>query len=363
MVDMSPRFLVFVLGALVFHASAQTIVTDQTGRSVAIPDRVDRIATLVIPGASMAVAIDLGADRLAGVHPSARREIVNGLLGQMMPETRGIPFNLSGDGFVPNVEAILAAKPDVVVQWGDRGNAIINPMTALGLPVLTLRYGSSALTAEWLKLMGKALTGREARAEVLASRFLSVRQAVETVAAGVLPNRRPKVAYLYRAQGNSFQVAGKNTSMDSDIRLAGGVNVAADLPGFAQVSVEQLLAWQPDVLLLNNFEKGIRPGAFFANRLLSAIPAVRERRVYLYPQGGFRWDPPSHESPLAWRWLLTLFHPDMETPALRPEIEESYRMLYGYSPTPADLDAILRIEENGGSLHYLAKFSRTGSRP
>jgi iron complex transport system substrate-binding protein len=358
---MRARFFLSVLGVFALHAPAQTVVTDQAGRSVAIPDRVDRIATLVIPGASMAVAVDLGANRLAGVHPSARREIVNGLLGRMMPETRSIPFNLSGDGFVPNVEAILAAKPDVVVQWGDRGNAIVDPISSLGLPVLTLRYGSSELTAEWLRLMGKALTGREARAEELASRFLSVRKAVEMAAAGVLPDRRPKVAYLYRAQGNSFQVAGKNTSMDSDIRLAGGINVAAELPGFAQVSVEQLLAWQPDVLLLNNFEKGICPGAFFTNRLLSAIPAVRGRRVYLYPQGGFRWDPPSHESPLTWRWLLTLFHPDMETSALRPEIEKSYRMLYGYSPASADLDAILRIEENGGSLHYLTKFSRAGS--
>ena len=357
------RFLFSALGAVAFHASAQTVVIDQNGRQVAIPDRVDRVATLVIPGASMAIAVDLGANRLAGIHPSARREITNGMLGQMMPEARGISSNLSGDGFVPNVEAILAAKPDVVVQWGDRGDAIIAPISALGLPVLTLRYGDSELAAEWLRLMGKALTGREARAEEMATQFLSARKAIEMAAAGVLPERRPKVAYLYRTQGNSFHVAGKNTSMDSDIRLAGGINVAADLPGFAQVGIEQLLAWRPDVLLLNNFEQDVRPDTFFSNRLLSAIPAVRDRRVYLYPQGGFRWDPPSHESPLAWRWLLTLFHPDKETPPLRPEIEESYRMLYGYTPTSTDLDAILRIKENSASRHYLTKFSRTGNEP
>lgn len=358
------RYITSPLPALLFAlctgaVMAGTVVTDQNGRRVNIPQRVDRIVTLVIPGAAMATAVDLGSHRLAGIHPAARREIVDGVLGRMMPETKKIPANMAGDGFVPNVEAILAARPDIVIQWGDKGDAIVDPIAALGVPVMTLRYGNSELAAEWLQLMGMALTGRETRGVQLASHFLSVREEVAQAAAFVPEGSRPKVLYLYRAHGNAFQVAGRKTSMDSDIRLAGGINVAGDLPGFAQISIEQLLAWSPDVILLNNFEKGMRPTVIFGNRLLASLSAARERRVYLYPLGGFRWDPPSHESPLAWRWLLTIFHPEMKTTSLRKEIMGSYRMLYGFTPDSGDIDQILRMADNGESRHYQKKFGRT----
>lgn len=336
---------------------AGTVITDQNGRRLTVPDRVERVVTLVIPAASMAITIDQSAQRLAGIHPTARQEIADGLLGRMFPAALRVPTDMVGEGFMPNVEAILATRPDLVVQWGDKGSAIIDPLSKVGLPVLSLRYGSSELAGEWLRLMGVALSGGEARGKALAAQFQAVREEVGKAAAAIPAARRPKVVYLYRAQGNSFQVAGSKTSMDSDIALAGGINVAAGQPGFAQVSAEQLLAWAPGVVLLNNFEKDMRPAVLLRNRLLAGLPAVRERRVYVYPQGGFRWDPPSQESPLAWRWLFTLFHPQQATPPLRQEIVSSYRNLYAYRPTAADIDAVLRLADNGDSRYYREKFA------
>lgn len=353
---MRPAFLAGLLACLAAGAQAATPVVDQNGRTVKIPDRVERVATLVIPAASMAIAVDRGAARLVGINPAARQEIATGFLGQIFPAAKGIRADMAGESFVPNVEAILATRPDLVVQWGDKGSAIVDPIARVGLPVLTLRYGDSELAAEWLRLLGLGLTGREARGRELAERFLAVRDEIARASAAIPAGRKPKVVYLYRAQGNGFQVAGAKTSMDSDIRLAGGINVAAGLPGFAPVGAEQLLAWAPDVVLLNNFEKDARPAALFANPLLAGLPAVRQQRVYVYPQGGFRWDPPSQESPLAWRWLQTLFHPDRPAPALRQEMTAAYRELYGHAASAADLDAVLRMADNAGSRHYREKF-------
>ena len=336
---------------------AERLVTDQNGRQVRLPDTVSRVAGLIIPAASMVITVDQGPARLVGINPSARQEIDEGLIGRIFPAARSIRSDVVGEGFVPNVESLLAARPDLVIQWGDRGNALIDPISKLGLPVLSLRYGSSELAAEWLQLFGTSLNGREARGRELATRFLAVRASIARAASAIPVQRRPRVVYLYRMQGNAFQVAGNKTSMDSDIGLAGGVNVAAHLSGFVPISAEQLLAWKPDVVLLNNFEKDTRPSMLYANTLLASLPAVKERRVYVYPQGGFRWDPPSQESPLAWRWLFTLFHPAAASPSLRDAIVESYHALYGYAATSADIDRVLRMTENGESRHYREKFT------
>jgi iron complex transport system substrate-binding protein len=312
--------------------------------------------TLTIPGAAMAVALDQGPGRLIGIHPSSRSDFVDGLIGRLFPDTKNIRIDMVGEGFMPNVEALLSARPDLVIQWGDQGDAIIAPIVGVGLPVLSLRYDENELAAGWLDLMGRCISGREARGEALAGDFLAVRDEIAKIAATVPEEKRPRVVYLYRAQGNAFQVAGNRTGMDVDIRLAGGINVAAGVPGFAAVGAEQLLAWAPDVVLLNNFEKNTRPALIFDNALLASLPAVKEKRVYLYPRGGFRWDPPSHETPLAWRWLLALFHPELRLPSLREKMTDSYRVFYGRVVTADDLDHVLRMEENGESRHYREKF-------
>jgi iron complex transport system substrate-binding protein len=217
--------------------------------------------------------------------------------------------------------------------------------------------GGGELAAEWLRLLGQGL-GREARGRSLAESFSATREEIVEAVARIPESRRPKVVYLYHRQGNVFQVAGGKTTVDADIRLAGGINPASSLNAYASVGAEQILAWAPDILLLGNFDKDLKPALFFDGTLFDSLPAVKEKRVYLYPRGGFRWDPPSQETPLAWRWLFALFHPDAPSASLRAEIVESYRHLYDHALDAAEIDTILRMSDNDGSLGYSEKFGR-----
>jgi iron complex transport system substrate-binding protein len=81
------------------------------------------------------------------------------------------------------------------------------------------------------------------------------------------------------------------------------------------------------------------------------IAAVRSRRVYKVPLGGYRWDPPGQESPLMWHWLSDIAFPQ-EQSGLRSKITDYYRMLYNYRPTNADVDRILWAEQNRQSADY-----------
>jgi iron complex transport system substrate-binding protein len=144
--------------------------------------------------------------------------------------------------------------------------------------------------------------------------------------------------------------------MDGDIRRSGGRNVASEIPGFAPSSIEQLLVWNPDVILLNNFEPGLSPAELLEDPRLQSLSAVRQRRVYLFPHGGFRWDPPSQETPLALDWLFSLMHPEHAEPGLRQRIADAYRLLYGYQVSATDLDDLLQMDVNVESTHYRELF-------
>ena len=79
---------------------------------------------------------------------------------------------------------------------------------------------------------------------------------------------------------------------------------------------------------------------------------MKSKRVYKVPLGGYRWDPPSHESPLMWTWLSQIAFPDGTDGGLREKIVADYKYFYRHTPTPQQIDAILSLEVNGASAGY-----------
>ena len=74
------------------------------------------------------------------------------------------------------------------------------------------------------------------------------------------------------------------------------------------LDVEQVLRWDPEVILLGNFDPAM-PQDIYSDPVWQNISAVRSRRVYKVPLGGYRWDPPGQESPLMWHWLSDIAFP------------------------------------------------------
>lgn len=337
----------FGLPALAQNAT----LTDQNGRTFKVPPKTERIASLVIPGASMVLTLDQSTQRLVGIHPSARSDITHGLLGQLFPAAERIPANMSGEGFAPNIEALMNARPDVVLQWGDRGDTILKPLDNIGLNVLTLKYGQTDYVATWLRLIGQA-TGKGERGEKLARWIEDEQRSIQQQVATIPMEKRPKVLFLYHFHGG-IQVAGSGTNMDTDIRLVGGINVGASTKGQAVVSKEQIVAWDPDVILLTNFDPQLTADDLRKDPLLSGVKAVKANRLYRVPRGGFRWDPPSQETPLAWRWQAGLLHPTVfPLKDFRQRIRDTYRGLYAASVTEADIDKVLHLSLNRGTPGY-----------
>ncbi|KAE8764342.1 ABC transporter substrate-binding protein [Georgenia thermotolerans] len=311
------------------------------------------MVTLPMPAASLAIAVDASAEHVVGMHEASWTAIRDGILGKIFPAATGIAHDVAGQDFTPNVESILALRPDVVVQWAEEGTGTIAPLENAGLKVLGVTYGTQEDLETWTTLFA-TLLGKPTRALDMIARndeaLAEVKARTAKVARG-----SPKVVYFNRFAAG-LKVAGPQTYNDYYIRLVGAENPAtgpAGVQGAGMVGVdaEQVLRWDPDVVLLGNFD-GAMPDDLYRDPVWASLAAVRTRRVYKVPLGGYRWDPPGQESGLMWRWLSHVVFPGDDGPSLRDRMREAYGFLYDYRPTDDDLDQVLWSAANHGSADY-----------
>lgn len=149
-----------------------------------------------------------------------------------------------GEGFPPSVEAVAAARPDLIVLYHSPGNASAAArLRALGFPVVRLRTDRLADVARAARLLGR-ITGARAAGDSVAAR-LEAELAVER-----RPGGRP-VPVLLLAWDQPIIALGAGSFASELVELAGARNVFADVPGpSAPVSLEAIAARKPAAVLL-----------------------------------------------------------------------------------------------------------------
>lgn len=177
------------------------------------------------------------------------------------------------------------------------------------------------------------------------------RQITETLN-GLPSVKRPRVVHL-ASYGEQLRIVGGAHFRSWQIEMAGGENVGVEIDHGSQwINHEQLLVWDPDIILLNAFQAELVPQMLYDDPLLQDLAAVRERRIYAFPVGGDRWEAPVAESPLGWMWLSELLHPDLFDWDLQAEITAAHELLYQHTPSKDAFPKILRVEANKQSEGY-----------
>jgi iron complex transport system substrate-binding protein len=272
------RYLLLALLGLALAtgvAAAQTrSFVDSAGRQVQIPARVSRVFAAGPPASVLVYT--LAPDKLAGWirAPTAEERPF------LLPQSAALPVHgrLTGRGDSANVEAVLAMRPDLIVDVGtiDATYASLadRVQQQTGIPYVLID-GAFANTAQTYRTLG-ALIGETARAEELAAYAERTMGELRTRLAAIPASQRPRVYYGRGPRGLETGLSG---SINLEVlEQVGAVNVAAELGrgGLANVSLEQVLGWNPDVILTLD-------GAFYravgGDPLWQPIKAVRERRV------------------------------------------------------------------------------------
>jgi iron complex transport system substrate-binding protein len=246
---------------------------------------------------------------------------------------------------------VRALNPDVVIQWSDA--QLIEPLENAGLTVIGLtNTGKQEDVDAWVAMFA-AMLGKPGRATDIKARSDHELDEIKAMAAA-RGSAGPSILYFNRFTGG-LKAAAANTYNDFYIKLVGGTNPATGpdpLPGAGMVGldVEQVLRWDPEVLLLGNFDQAM-PQDIYSDPVWQNVSAVRAHRVYKVPLGGYRWDPPGQESPLMWHWLTDIAFPQ-ERSGLRSKVREYFQFLYNHEPSEDELDRILWTTANNESANY-----------
>ena len=156
-----------------------------------------------------------------------------------------------------------------------------------------------------------------------------------------------KVRIYYGNGEDSLETAPAGSSHGAIIELVNAVNVA-DLElgdgGRVQISAEQLLAWDPDVIVVNGEPKSDIPGASAADAILSdpayaTLTAVQEGRVYGTPNAPFSWvdRPPGPNRIVGLRWLSALIYPQYIQVDVDDAVREFFSLFYHVELTDEQL--------------------------
>jgi iron complex transport system substrate-binding protein len=325
-------------------AHTSQLVVDSAGRHVEIPDHVQRVQAAGPPASVLLVM--LAPEKLIGWVRKPR----GAELAYLPSVVRNLPEvgRLTGRGDTANVEAVIAEKPDVIIDFGSITPTYVSLADRVesqtGIPYLLID-GHFGTTAAAVRLAGKLL-GVERRAEALARRTEEILSEIDRVTASVPAERHPRV-YLAR-QPTGLESGNRGSINTEIIERAGGINVVEggrEGGGLVSVSMEQVLTWNPDTIVTTD--------AKFINTVATAIPwsqtdAVQKRRVFLSPTLPFGWvdAPPSLNRLIGLQWLGRLFFPDRFSDSIRAVAQDFYKQFYQVDLSEEDLDHLLANAQN-----------------
>jgi iron complex transport system substrate-binding protein len=323
--------LLLVFIGIVSPASAGRTVTDMAGRAVEVPDKIERVATIgPVPvlnsfvfamGEAASLANNLPPN-LGG--PRWRFQYV------VAPDIAHRPIIQTGQG--PNVEGVIEAAPDVVLTMD---LTTVDLLKRTHVPTLYLSWQKPDDVKAVMRLLG-LLYGKQSAAESYVS-FFDKTMAFVGSRVDALPNdQRPRVLYAnLRSMTQPHKIA------EWWIAKAGGRSVTDDgRTGEAfNFSVEQILAWNPEVIVVTS-EPEIANA--YADSRLAQVSAIKNKRVYAIPMGVHVWGNRTVEQPLTVLWAAKVFHPALFADvAMGDEIRNFYSAFFKVALGPDDIDMIL----------------------
>ena len=320
-------------------------ITDMAGRKVTVPTA-ENIESVFSAGPVAAIFLYMVApDRLLGWN----YELNDVEKSIILDKYQDLPNFGMGDAV--NYEAVIAANPTIAINSGKINDAMVSDCDALseslGIPVVAVDNELNN-SAEAFRFMGELL-GVEDHAEELAQYAEQVFTDINALSD--IPEEK-KVSVYFGNGEDSLETAPRGSQHAQILDAINAVNVA-DLElgdgSRVQISAEQLLAWDPDVIVVNGEPKADKSGSSAAEDILSnpdyaSLKAVQDQKVYGTPNAPFSWvDRPAGPNRLiGMRWFSALIYPEYIKCDINEEIHKFFDLFYHVDLSDEQLENVLK---------------------
>ena len=320
-------------------------ITDMAGRKVTVP-AAENIESVFSAGPVAAIFLYMVApDKLLGWN----YELNDVEKSIILDKYQDLPNFGMGDAV--NYEAVIAANPTIAINSGKINDAMVSDCDALseslGIPVVAVDNELNN-SAEAFRFMGELL-GVEDHAEELAQYAEQVFTDINVLSD--IPEEK-KVSVYFGNGEDSLETAPRGSQHAQIFDVINAVNVA-DLElgdgSRVQISAEQLLAWDPDVIVVNGEPKADKSGSSAAEDILSnpdyaSLKAVQDQKVYGTPNAPFSWvDRPAGPNRLiGMRWFSALIYPEYIKCDINEEIHKFFDLFYHVDLSDEQLENVLK---------------------
>lgn len=320
-------------------------ITDMAGRKVTVP-AAENIESVFSAGPVAAIFLYMVVpDKLLGWN----YELNDVEKSIILDKYQDLPNFGMGDAV--NYEAVIAANPTIAINSGKINDAMVSDCDALseslGIPVVAVDNELNN-SAEAFRFMGELL-GVEDHAEELAQYAEQVFTDINVLSD--IPEEK-KVSVYFGNGEDSLETAPRGSQHAQILDAINAVNVA-DLElgdgSRVQISAEQLLAWDPDVIVVNGEPKADKSGSSAAEDILSnpdyaSLKAVQDQKVYGTPNAPFSWvDRPAGPNRLiGMRWFSALIYPEYIKCDINEEIHKFFDLFYHVDLSDEQLENVLK---------------------
>ena len=313
------------------------VFTDSCGREVTVPTNVEKVA--ISGPLAQIVVFALAPDKLVGI-ANAWDESAAQFLDTKYYDLPLLGQLYGGKGEM-NLETLLAAAPDVVIDVGEPKGSIVEDMDALqeqtGIPFVHIDAYLASMDNTYAMLGDLLAMPNEAQGLADYCRYAYDR-AVE------IANSVEKVNLLYITGDEGLNVIAKGSYHAKAIDLLANNLAVVEEPSSKgtgnEVDMEQILNWNPDVIL---FAPGSIYDTVAENENWQTITAIKNGAYYEVPMGPYNWMgfPPSVQRLLGMMWMTTVLYPNAADYDLYTEVSSYFQLFYHCELTQAQYDALV----------------------
>ncbi|MGB3387537.1 MAG: ABC transporter substrate-binding protein [Pseudaminobacter sp.] len=331
-------FVLCLLGAL--PAWADRVVVDQLGNSVTIPDEISQ--AVVLQHHTLDVVVQLGAQgQVVGLVRDWQKLLGNGF-ERLAPEFKSLPQ--PGELTKVNTEELLSLRPDVVFVTHYAPDEMLQQIKSAGIPVIQIAFFTVPESErgklnpvlddekkayfdgliEAVDLVGEVF-GKQEEAKELVDVIVAKRKIIDERTADLPEDKRTSM-YMANPDLNTYG-SGKYTGVV--MNQAGALNVAREMKGYGKVTMEQILAWNPDIVIVQDRYIEVAD-QIRQDPAWKTVKAVEKDQIYITPEYVKPWGHPVPESiALGELWMAKILHPDLfEDIDMDAEAQAFYRKFY-----------------------------------